>query len=364
MPQDSRGAWLFDYEKEMDQDCIALILKIQNYIIELQHKMPTLSVKAKKKIQNEINEFEKSLNELRKGLVYVSYASTLDNVHALGLNVIKTFKRSLSDFEFATSVLSRKINQVEKSFYPQLDDDKHGYDAGNHDYMDSLVLDFRKEVKKDCRWDADLIAGQPLDISLDYNAAINSVVIGQEQGQTFKLINALYVLGKDKLRLKDLCKELDRYYSPHKHICNVINYYYDHTAVGTDASRLYSFSDEVKQELAALGWVVNPIYIGQASSHHSRFLFWGQLLAEDNPKLPLFRYNRSNCAVAINSMNNAGVIIGKGGYQKDKKPERDPNVKPEDATHFSEATDTLLYGKYATRLRDQPEFHDNITITL
>lgn len=356
LPQDATGRWLFEYEKEMNREVVELALKVQATISKLYETyMSCTDEKKKNKIGKEIDEFQNYLNELRKDLVYVGYASTLDNVHALGLDTIKQFKRQLTDFEFAVSVLNRRIESIENGFYGLLDDEKHGYDAGNFEYMDGLQLDFKSTVEKNCLWDSDLSAAYPLQIALDYNAAINTMTIGQEKETDFEVQNYLYVLGKENMRLGDLLDKFDRYYAPHKHLNNTVIYYYDHTATGTNAASDIRFCDIVIDGLRSKGWNVIDKYIGQAPSHHSQYLLWSKMLKGD-PDLPNFRYNRTNCADLKIAMSNTPVKQTEKGFKKDKSSERDPNVPPEHATHGTEAAGTLIYGSQRPKLSSKPEF--------
>lgn len=359
LPRNAKGNWLFDYEKQMGKETIEVILKINAMLVQLNQQVESASKRNRPKIEKEIARYEEDLNELRKDLVYVSYASTLDNVHALGLNVIKRFRRMLSDLDYLVSVLGVRISQIENGFYSLLDEEKHGYHANNFEFIDNVhVKDYSKGVEKNCNWDSDLIHFEPLDFACDYNAAINSMVIGQAD----RVINSMYVLGSDGHRLKDLIIKFDKYYSAHKARNPELNYYYDHTAVGTNASSDISFKDEIVNLLTELGWQVNDVYIGQAPSHHSKYWFWGLVLKGDDPRLPKFKYNISNCQQLIASMENAAVKQTRKGFEKDKRPEQDKNVKPEDAPHLSDALDMLWYGKYRPRLNEEPEFSATIYV--
>lgn len=358
MPTTAKGKWLLDYKGLMDEKTINLILAVQAKLQPLQKAYIEANEKEKEKIIGTIRHFYGQLNEMRKDTVYFSLASTIDNIHALGLNAIKNFKRALSDLEFRVSILNEQIVKADNGFYGLLDPDVHGYDKFNYAYIDTLELNFRNEENKDCRWDGDINPNAPLDIACDYNNAINSIVTGQEQLGAFWLLSSKYVLWPELL---DACvKKWHEYYKYHR--LKVVNYYYDSTAVKGDARSDISFADEWTDQLTKLGWEVNRVDIGQIGSHHSRYHFWGRLLQGNDPRLPKFFYNKTNCSDWEVSAQQAGVLRVGNTIKKDKSSEK-PNsgVPQNEATHLTEAADILVWGKYRSRFVDEGDYTGLIT---
>jgi hypothetical protein len=349
MPKNPSGQWILEKEQLVDREHIDQILKFAIYVEELKYKLLTENrPTVRKRIQKEINKINLHLNEARKGTVYVDYASALDNVDVLGLKYLKNQKRILSDLDYRTSILNMPITQADTKFYAHFDDEYHTYTAPNYGHIDTLKLDYRN-IKKDCRWDSDLDKHKALDVSLDYNAAINSLVCGQEDNPyLYKILSSFYVKHPD--RVKELIVKFCDYYAYHKR--KEVNYYYDHTAVATNAISDISVSDVVTATFIELGWKVNRIYIGQASSHYSRFIFFGSLFKEDNPKLPRITINATNADSYIVSLNNAGTRKDKGDIKKDKRPELNINIAQEKTTHLSEAGDCLLYSLFSNRMQE------------
>lgn len=340
MPTNSKGKWLLDYEHQMDKDKIEIIIQTQVHIIKLSNDLLTknYSPSYTEKVKKEIVKFSNYLTQLRKDAVYVSFASTLDNVHELGLDPIKILKRTLTDLEFQTSVLNKRILQAENGFYPRLDEDKHGYDMTNHAFIDSL--DHRNIPQKDCRWDADLQQYAPIDVAMDYNNAINCMVVGQRNDNGYRFLNSLFVLKKDNQFTRDAVKKFCLYYR-HTH-CKRVNYTYDNTAIGGKATGDLSNADTVIDEFKKQGWAVNPIYIGQATTHYSRYQAWVDWLGGKDSRLPKFTYNRTNCRQWQISCQLTGILNGRDGFKKDKRTENDTKIPPEEAPHLSEAGDTLM----------------------
>jgi hypothetical protein len=355
MPTSASGKWLLDKREEMDQEQIDLILGIQIKIMQIQNDLQKATVAQQKKMMAAIRSYEKELTTLRFGSVYYSEFSTLENIGALGIDFIKQMRRILPDIVFRASILGERITKVEDGFYSHLDENIHCYDRFDYSFLDGLDYDFSKLSIPDCRMDADLDRYRPLEIACDYGASINVVVVGQEHGDEFRFSNAMHVKHPD--RLLDLATRFCDYYThfPTKYV----NYYYDHTAVGTDAMRTTTFSDEFASVLRQRGWHVNMLYIGQAPSHHSKYLLWGRALKGDD-RLPKPRFNKTNCKYLLLSMDQAEVIQGRNGFEKNKKDERNKNIPQEETTHYSDAADSLYFSKYATKIKEEPEFFDTM----
>jgi hypothetical protein len=346
------GDWIFELEKDSDEETAGVILALTYEIHQLSQELQ--SVKSKRRIsqiEKEIDRYLDDINLLRKGLNYTSRASTLDNVHALGLNVIENYKKTLTVYEFALSVLNKKPDKAENSFYHLLNDDKHGYYAPNIDYIDGLDNRVRE---KDCRWDGDLIFDAPLELGCDYNSAINWVTIGQDKEDSFDVINSMFVLKPKKI--KDLVAKFDRYYSHKKKVNNTLIFNYDHTAIGESAKDDISFADEWISLLSAKGWNVVPHYIGQSSGHRSRYYLWEAVLSGDH-RLPRFRINLAN---NIDLMISLKATITrkdkKGDFGKDKSSELKKAIPAEHATHGGEALDSLVWAKYKPLIKGDSSF--------
>ncbi len=268
----------------------------------------------------------------------MSFASTLDNIHALGFQAIKNFKRNLSDTEFIISVLNQQINQIENGFYALLDEENHGYNAVNYEHLDEIEDLHNLEIDRNCLWDSDVNLSMPLDVSADFNNAINCLVIGQRNNYKWRFLNSLYVLRPELL--KDCAYKFVEYYKFHK--TKEVNFIHDNTAIAKNASTDISFADEWITILEANGWYVRREYVGQASSHTSRYYAWSIVLEGTNKALPKFEFNKTNCHQWKRSCEGAGIKQIGDTFKKDKSNEQDSNTDPQDATHLSEAGDGLF----------------------
>jgi hypothetical protein len=338
MPIGKQGKWLFDYEKMMDKDACDLILAIQYKIIKLQHDQLTASKTLFAKLSKQIFALQNDIAFVRKDLVYYGTASSLENIDVLGTSFFSQQRRVLPSLVYNAAILNIRQNQVEGGFYPLLDEDKHCYDAYNYAHLDQTDFNKIPDVI-DCRQDADLVKDMPLEISLDSGGSINAMVVAQQQRNLLKFVNALYVL--HPFRFKDVLLQFVNYYRFHEE--KTVYYYHDHTMIGLDGKE-ESFYESVHKVLSENDWIVIDRYIGQQPRYPIRYKEWGDCLKEDNSRL-IVRFNRYNCKELILSMQGAQIKEGHKGIEKNKLNEKDPNYPQEEATHLSDAADTLLIGK-------------------
>ncbi len=352
-PRDSSGDWLYDIAEKADPEMLDLVLMIQQRIFELNEELKsTRTKKSHYEKTRLIEEFESQLNELRKELVYVSEANTLDNMHAIGTNIIKDLKRTLEDLVYRISVLNERVKEVESGFYKDLNYKKHGAVSINSDYLDNQDFDFKK-IKADSRWYRDIQRSEPIDIGMDHNAGINTIVSGQGSLSTYRFIHSAYTKGKVQSLLNDEWHAFFQY-----HDCKVINYYYDHTSIPGKADSDLSIADEVTIKLQSLGWVVNRIYIGQQPSHKSRYILWEKILNELDHQYPSFKFNTTTCEYWFDVCKQTRAKIGRDGFEKDKSDEKRRGFDQSKSPHITDAGDTLLVGAVHYKYKAQTEFLD------
>jgi len=353
MPTSPKQQWIMKYEDEMDEEDILLMKALIKKIIKLQNSSDNLS----KSTKNKISKLENFLEYIRKGgdkeesLVYFSEFSTLENLRVLGPSFISEQKRNLPSLKYRASILNERVKKEEGMFYPMLDEDMHYYTKFNYQKIDKIGFDFTKLKKHDYHQDGDVDPEDALDISLDYNAVINSLVVSQGA----KTINFLFV--KSPLMLKDVVKKFCKYYQDHS--TKEVNYYFDHTAIGRNAILGdYTFADQVIDILRENDWDVNEFYIGQAPSYESRYEMFNNAL-RGCPELPMPKFNHHNCESLLTSMENTMTRQGPSGFEIDKRSEKDANILPEHATHAQEAWSTWFYGKYADQWNDSAASFDD-----
>lgn len=101
------------------------------------------------------------------------------------------------------------------------------------------------------------------------------------------------------------------------------------------------------------GWeVIEHIHKGMEPPQSDKYLLWGLILREERDNLPLVRFNGDKCRYTLISMNNAMIKDVDGQLKKDKSSERKSSgVLPEEATHFSDAADKIVWTKFGGELK-------------
>ncbi|HYC28224.1 MAG TPA: hypothetical protein VEB42_05395 [Chitinophagaceae bacterium] len=343
MPVGSAGRWLLDYADKMDKEKINRILELQVVRYQLMQffrneKAGKNRSQYLKSLADQISVIDDEMRELRQELLYYHEASTLDNIHALGLSYIKQQMALTTPFQFDTQILNLRPMKLEDGYYPDFDEEIHGYFPEENGFLSNLDYDFASPLTLDCRKDGDLHPDMPLHIALDYNRRIHPLVTAQVYSNEIRVLKGLHALYPNKL--KHVLQLFCEYYKSHKR--KTVYYWYDQTAVGDQhESRI---CDEVIDYLTDKDWVVIPMYIGKNTFHEVRYRMWGHLLNEDGHYDKRLRVNRENCEHYILSVNQAGAEQRKDGFGKDKKSESDPAFPAEESTHYSEAGDTLVTG--------------------
>lgn len=269
-------------------------------------------------------------------------ASSEFNRHNLGDDWFRENKRILPKLIYSAEIDNVRHEKIDGGFYANFDEERHTYLNYNNGFLESLDYNFSKLLQVDCRMDSDTNPYKPISVAFDYGASINTMICEQDFGRTSRYINSFFVLSPGLVT--ECVKQFCKYY--HYHSKKVVDYYYDHTAVFRTAINENTFADVVIKAFDDEGWEVIPHYIGQAPAHNDKYLLWNRIFLGLDPSLPEVEFNADKCKYPILSMQLAPVKQGKDGFEKDKSSERRDGAQ-EEATHFSDAVDTLMYGKYA-----------------
>lgn len=313
------------------------------------------------------------LRELRRSAFVVRRASTLENVDVLGEEYIRQMKRDLPPYTFMVSILNVKIKKSNDGFYSNLDiDHVHGYIPDEIDPLsqatfrtekatgiiggkkitsESYQPDFKElSERNDCRMDSDCVNDLPLYLAFDYNANINTLVVGQvyqrDGVETVNVIKSFYV--KNERKLRELVDDFSHYYAPKRAVNRDVVYFYDATA---KQGASYALTDErfyqaVIKELERNGWNVTAIDMGVPEKHEVKHRIINNGLA--GIEYPAIRINQPNNPDLIIAMQLCEVSIGYQGFRKDKsqekKPETEDNLPLQQRTDFTDAFDSLYLG--------------------
>lgn len=368
-PLTRRQEWL---RKRKDEQSMEINEKIVEMFIEAE-KCPDII---------EYPQFQKKLNQLRcQSSIFFSF-STIENIDILGEKYIRDMRRELTDTMFNISILNLEKERINDGYYCNLNiEDVHGYTngddlqieaaqkfntktvtqmytAGRTLRVESENIDLRALGKENnCIMDVDIVPGEPLKIALDYGAAINCMVTGQtgarRDNSILKILSSMTYTKAS--RLEGLCNQWCKYYEPHQSSCRDVIFYYDSTAKQGAAYASEKFDDTryyniVKRVLKKRGWNVIEVAMGRPMSHNKKYEFInGCLIGTQRPSI---RINKENNENLIASMENAGVVEGRNGFEKDKSKEKyrvatnceDPEAELARRTDLSDAFDTLVIG--------------------
>lgn len=313
------------------------------------------------------------LRELRRSAFVVRRASTLENVDVLGEEYIRQMKRDLPPYTFMVSILNVKIKKSNDGFYSNLDiDHVHGYIPDEIDPLSQATFRTEKATgiiggkkitsesyqpdlkelseRNDCRMDSDCVNDLPLYLAFDYNANINTLVVGQvyqrDGVETVNVIKSFYV--KNERKLRELVDDFSHYYAPKRAVNRDVVYFYDATA---KQGASYALTDErfyqaVIKELERNGWNVTAIDMGVPEKHEVKHRIINNGLA--GIEYPAIRINQPNNPDLIIAMQLCEVSIGYQGFRKDKsqekKPETEDNLPLQQRTDFTDAFDSLYLG--------------------
>lgn len=313
------------------------------------------------------------LRELRRSAFVVRRASTLENVDVLGEEYIRQMKRDLPAYTFMVSILNVKIKKSNDGFYSNLDiDHVHGYIPDEVDPLSQANFRTEKATgiiggkkitaesyqpdlkelseRNDCRMDSDCINSLPLYIAMDYNANINTLVVGQiyqrDGIECLNVIKSFYV--KNERKLREIIADFSNYYAPKRAVNRDVTYFYDATA---KQGASYASTDErfymtVIKEMERYGWKVTAIDMGVPEHHEVKHKIINEALAGITG--PAIRINQPNNADLIIALQLCEVQISYRGFHKDKsqekKPEKEDNLPLQQRTDFTDAFDSLYLG--------------------
>lgn len=313
------------------------------------------------------------LRELRRSAFVVRRASTLENVDVLGEEYIRQMKRDLPPYTFMVSILNVKIKKSNDGFYSNLDiDHVHGYIPDEIDPLSQANFRTEKATgiiggkkitaesyqpdlkelseRNDCRMDSDCVNDLPLYLAFDYNANINTLVVGQvyqrDGLEAVNVIKSFYV--KNERKLRELVDDFSHYYAPKRAVNRDVVYFYDSTA---KQGASYALTDErfyqaVIKELERNGWNVTAIDMGVPENHEVKHRIINNALA--GIEYPAIRINQPNNPDLIIALQLCEVSIGYQGFRKDKsqekKAETEDNLPLQQRTDFTDAFDSLYLG--------------------
>lgn len=332
LPAGKEGSWLFKYEKEYDKELCDLIIKMEKRRQQLMAANPTTYT------VRELGYINNRINVLRNNAFYYVQRSIQDNIAVVGLDYVKRCKRDLTPLVFRTSILCKRVTEVEGMFYQNFSIKTNTYLANDNDKLN----DYRPQ-DYDSSFDTDVERNKPLAIAFDYNAQITWLVVAQIQKGFHKTLKSFYT--KYNNRLRECIAKFIEYYRNHQD--KTVVYYYDSTAKATNYVEVsHTAYDIVCEEFRQAGWRVNPIYLGNPMEHQRKHSIIND--AFQGKKKLMAVINRDNNPELIQAIQLTSIRIGEKGFKKDKSQEKsletDSSLPYEYRTDATDAYDTNLLG--------------------
>ena len=354
MPNPNLGEydWIFRLEKNMNKKQIITILQAALVVNEINIDINNAIREERDDsvIQNLKKLHAKWLDRYRKmryGSTFFHIVSSFANADVLTINYFKNLFESLELEEFKSSVLSIKAT-LEKNvrFYGNLKSTHFYEDSYNYAYYDQFgILDNVSQSSQGLKY---IRHDQLLEAGFDAGNMM-SIVIGQEQGSTYRVLKNMYVLSPQWIQ--DLASQFLSFFEKHQR--KTIHLYYDRSANQYSKSK-QDFATKLKQSIEyhstgkPTGWNVVLMSVGQANINHSEeFDLMNELMSGRNKHLPDLQIDLHECRELKSSLEIAPLTKdGRGNIKKDKRSEKlDPKRLPMESTNFSDAFKYLLCRK-------------------
>lgn len=281
----------------------------------------------------------------------VQKGSTWMNRLVLGDKAILQMKSEMEEHSYQIMILNQQVTNFGNTFYPALGP-KHFYIPKANDKVISIpigLLTFERDASYDIGPD-DYNPDMPIHISHDWGK-FNCIMIDQEYPKEVRVVNAMHAYngGANAKDQDDLADDFIRYYRMHKN--KIVYQWGDKSGKATVANSKLNYFEQFAERLRDAGWRVMLKKTGDVD-HLERHRFIGNLHKGEDPRLPRIRYNANNCADLRISLESAPMK----GDKKDKSSEQNPAIKPEHATHYSDAHDYRLY--HGFKIREKKESID------
>lgn len=375
MPYTKNGRWILKYGDYYEKEYGIRLFDIWNKVVSMQLQL--LDCENAKEFAQCWNEIENLRSQIvprvsSDGTLFVM-SNAFDNIGNVGLKYIRDMRKSLTDVEFLTEGMNYYINKVEGCFYSintekqvyynALDDSEVMLRAGADGFSGTATWYDDPALQRDYDPEA------PLEIAPDWGAQISLFVMCQTRHHDimFTRQGAIPILekgardyvfqideffckpnGTKNALINELCDKICTRYKNHR---NKVIYYYRDRYGDTRNPNVVdsrSYNEQAVARLKENGWkVITKVHKGNEPNMSKKYLLWANILEEKEDYPVRFRINGQRCKYTLISMNNAQVIQVGNKFEKDKSSEKSKSgVLPEEATHFSDAIDKLIYTKY------------------
>ncbi|MDD4847604.1 MAG: hypothetical protein PHR53_02420 [Bacteroidales bacterium] len=372
MPPTKKGRWILDYANYYETEKGINLFSVWNRVVKMQ--MELLDIKEPKQfteLYNEISRLKRQITPfVSKDDLLFTCSNAFDNLDHVGLSYIRNQRTKLPSLIFLIEIMNYMFDKVEDCFYA-INEEKQIYynaldEAGILQSAKKSDFDMELLSYQNSLYDKDCNPALPIEIVPDWGSSISLFCVVQERNFDFatgiatkqpvnNFINEFFVKpeGNSNILIKELCNNFSNYYRHHQN--KRIIYYRDRYGDSRNPNIVNSksFNAQAVDYLKKEGWKVEErVHQGMEPPQSDKYLLWGIILKEERTDYPLVRFNGTRCRYTLISMNNAMVKDVNGKLEKDKSSERKTSgVLPEEATHFSDAADKIIWTKYGNILK-------------
>jgi len=352
MPNPSEGddPWILEMKKEMDAKQIVHIFYTAIIVNEIEFELYTAKQQQAssvtiENIQRKLTRWKERLNFIRKDSTLFFIASCLANIDVLTFEYLLSNMTNYEEFKTAFLSIYAGISK-DARFYGNFSDKNIYTDGYNYDYYDQFGLN--DNISQNSQGLKYIKHTQALEGGFDMGNMM-SLVIGQDQGKTFRCLKDMYVLVPEWLR--ELGNKYVEFFKPHKY--KMLELYYDRAAnnyakAKQDAATQLKNAIEKDAAGASTGWTVKLMSIGQKNiTHMEEFDLMNQMMSGNNRSLPDLMIDKHECKELISSIRLAPMEKdSKGAIKKIKKSEKLPLLRlPMESTNMSDAFKYLMCRK-------------------
>ncbi|MCC2546412.1 hypothetical protein LJY25_08145 [Hymenobacter sp. BT175] len=267
-------------------------------------------------------------------------STAYDNVAVLGEKYLAKLRKEMSQLEWDVEVMNVRLKKLPNSFYPNFSADRHSsWKTFSYEYDEATGLHLPSTTDCDTK--------RPLELSWDFNAAFTSMLVCQEHGREFRILDEVFVKESDTNMLDAVVTEFGKRYADHQN--KTVYIYGDRNGNNKQTNSPLTFYQQIQQALSALGWASVMMVQGLDPDHRLKHFALNDILSETKERLPLIRINRNKCKYTIISIQNTPI---NPDWTKNKKSER-KLLDQAQATHLSDCFDNIVYRKFCSLFGQQ-----------
>lgn len=353
MPDPNTGEfdWILRLQKNMDKDRIINILQCALVVNEILVDLVNAQAEdlPTENIEKNLERWRERLKKLRKDSTFFYQGSSFINADILTLGYLIKMMETLDIDEFKKAVLSiRPRLSAGSRFYGNLEP-KHFYDDGyNYTLIDKFPIGY--QFKLSSKYLNYIQSTEILEVGVDFGNMI-SMVFGQEQGNTYRILKSLFVLTPEFI--DDIAQLFLIYFDSHD--TKILDMYYDR-AGNNYSKQKEDLAGKLKNAIEnkllpngsriATGWRVTLMSKGQGNiTHQQEYELVNLMLSERDKRLPKLIIDKHECKELKSSLEMAPLKkdpITKA-IHKEKKSEKLPIKRlPLESTNFSDAFKYLM----------------------